>query len=73
MVTDSQDTNQISKVMVYAMHLVFGLRPDTWFTFGTSPLDEAINNSGLFWHMKGKTGVVCIPGQNKDRAVEGDR
>jgi hypothetical protein len=71
MVTDSQDTAEMSKVMVYAMHLVFGLRPDTWFTFGTAPLDEAMNNSGLFWHMKGKTGVVCLPGQNKDRTVEG--
>jgi hypothetical protein len=73
MVTDSQDTTETSKVMVYAMHLVFGLQPDTWFTFGTSPLDEAMHNSGLFWRMKGKAGVVCLPGQNKESAVEGMR
>jgi hypothetical protein len=73
MVTDSQDTTEMSKVMVYAMHLVFGLRPDTWFTFGTAPLDEAMNNSGLFWHMKGKTGVVCLPGQNMEYTLEGSR
>jgi hypothetical protein len=71
MVTDSQDTTETSKVMVYAMHLVFGLQPDTWFTFGTSPLDEAINNSGLFWRIKGTSGAVCLPGQNKDMTVEG--
>jgi hypothetical protein len=71
MVTDSQDTTEMSKVMVYAMHLVFGLRPNTWFTFGSSPHDEAMHNSGLFWRMKGTTGVVCLPGQNKDMTFEG--
>lgn len=73
MVTDSQDTTEMSKVMVYAMHLVFDLRPDTWFTFGSSPFDEAMHNSGLFWRMKGKAGVVCIPGQNKGATLEGSR
>lgn len=71
MVTDSQDTTEMSKAMVYAMHLVFDLRPDTWYTFGSSPLDEAIHNSGLFWRMKGRAGVVCLPGQNKSSALEG--
>ena len=71
MVADSQDTHELAKVMVYALHLVFGLRPDTWFSFGTGPLDEAINHSGLFWRMKGKTAVVCLPGQNKGATLEG--
>ncbi len=71
--TDPNDTHDSSQVLVYSAKLVFGLTPDTWFTFGTSPLDEAMNNSGLFWRMRGKAGVVCLPGQNKSSALEGSR
>jgi hypothetical protein len=73
MLVDSQDTLEIAKTMFYGAHLVFGIRPETWFSFGTAPLDEAMNNSGLFWHMKGKSGVACLPGQNSELASEGVR
>jgi hypothetical protein len=67
----TDDTLEAAQFMVYAMHSVFGLEPDTWFTFGTSPTDEAMNNSGLFWRMKSKSGIVCLPGQNISETVEG--
>ena len=69
----ADDAFEASQVMVFAAHSVFGLESDTWFTFGTSPIDEEMNNSGLFWRMKGKTNVVCLPGQNRERALEGGR
>lgn len=71
MVVGSEDTLEAAKILVYAMHLVFGLRPETWFSFGTAPLDVAMNQSGLFWTRKGNTGVVCLPGQNRALTVEG--
>jgi len=70
MVVDSQDTLEVAKAMFYAAHLAFGIRPETWFSFGTAPLDEAMNDSGLFWRMKGKSGVVCLPGENSELATE---
>jgi hypothetical protein len=71
MVVGSDDTVEVARILVYAMHLVFGLKPESWFGFGTAPLEEAMNQSGLFWTMKGRTGVVCLPGQNKESTIEG--
>lgn len=73
MVVNPQDTFELAKVFIYAVHLVFGLTPGTWFTFGTAPLEVAMNNSGLFWRKRGATGVVCLPGQNKEFVLESGR
>ena len=68
---NAEATYEASQFMVYAVHSVFGLEPGAWFTFGTSPADEALNNSGLFWRRRGDAGVICLPGQNADETVEG--
>jgi hypothetical protein len=71
MVVSPEDTLELAKVLIYAVHLVFGMKPNTWFSFGTAPIEVAMNNSGLFWRRKGATGVVCLPGQNPDETLEG--
>jgi hypothetical protein len=70
-VVTPDDTLELAKVLIYAVHLVFGIKPDTWFSFGTAPSEVAMNNSGLFWRSRGAAGVVCLPGQNKEMTLEG--
>ena len=69
--TSPTDTYELSQVFVYSVQSAFGITPETWFSFGTAPLDMAMNGSSLFWRKRGQTGVVCLPGQNIDEAIEG--
>jgi len=71
LVAKADDTHELAKILIYAVHLVFGISEETWFTFGTAPIDLAMNNSGLFWHMRGASGIVCLPGQNVESTIEG--
>jgi hypothetical protein len=67
---DSKDLYEAARIMVFAAVKVFGLLPNTWFTFGMAPSEREMNPGGLFWRKRGSTGVICLPGQNLDRILE---
>jgi hypothetical protein len=70
-VEGSLDTGTIARYLVTTLRVVFELKTDTWFSFGTSPLDLEIASSSTFWHRLGSSSEVCLPNHNHSETVEG--
>jgi hypothetical protein len=65
------DKRYLARLLVEVCVVLFEVKPDTWFTFGSAPEDMTVNESEVFWHLKGNQGVVCLAGQNMELTVEG--
>ena len=70
-VEGSLETDTIARYLVTTLRVVFELRTDTWFSFGTSPLDLKVASRGTFWHRLGSSSVVCLPNHNHTETIEG--
>jgi hypothetical protein len=70
-VEGSLKAETIARYLVTTLRVVFELKTDSWFSFGTAPLDLEVASRSTFWHKLGAPSVVCLPDHNHAETVEG--
>jgi hypothetical protein len=65
------EAETIARYLVTTLRVVFELKTNAWFSFGTTPLDLLVASRSTFWHRLGSSSVVCLPDQNHSETVEG--
>lgn len=64
-------TRRIADELVKALKFLGGVQPDTWMTIVPPALAEAPKKVSLLWSMTGESEMLCQPGHNILKTVEG--
>jgi hypothetical protein len=70
-VEGSLPADSVARYLVTTLRVVFELKTDAWFSFGTAPKDIEVASRSTFWHRLGSKSEVCLPDQNHSETVEG--